>query len=631
MRHCLDDKSNFEGGQVANHLQAWRKISTDPWLLNSIQGIRIPFEDIPVQEREPYPLKLSQHEREFVDEELVRMKSKRIIEEVETCQGQVISNIFLRPKKDGGYRFILDLTWLNRFIQYEHFKMHSVNTALDMMREDCYMASIDLKDAYYSIPVCSEHCIYLRFRWQGRLYQFRVLPNGLACAPRFFTKILAPVFASLRDKGHECFPYIDDSFIVADTFEKCEGTAEELRRVLTELGFKIHIGKSILTPTKKLNFLGFLLDSEEFRVFLTQDKEDKLIRAAQGVLMQARPRIREVAGLIGLMIAFSPAFRYAEGYVKNLERDKIEALREARGDFEATMTPSREGKDEILWWLQFVRNSGKPVRVSHPDVVVFTDASNEGWGAHVGNNATGGRWTEQEKEQHINVLELRAVLFGLQSLCDQKDTHVRVMSDNTTALAYIKHLGGVKSQECNKVAREIWKWAEDKNIWISGAHIPGVDNVLADHKSRNFQDNLEWGLSQKIFDKITKIFRQPTIDLFATRLNCKSERYVSWLPDPQAIAIDAFSIAWTNEFFYAFPPFSMIAKAIEKIMDERAQGILIVPMWPTQPWWGRLVSLGFRRLNFRSRAKNLVPSGEPDNLHFLGRSQLAAFLFSTRH
>ena len=114
------------------------------------------------------------------------------------------------------YRMILDLTWLNYHVEYEHLKMSSINTAQDMMRPDCYMASIDLKDAYYSVPVCDEHCIYLRFRWQRKLYQFKVLPNWLACAPRFFTKILTPVFAGLRQQGHECFPYIDDTFIVAE-------------------------------------------------------------------------------------------------------------------------------------------------------------------------------------------------------------------------------------------------------------------------------------------------------------------------------------------------------------------------------------------------------------------------------
>ena len=73
------------------------------------------------------------------------------------------------------------------------------------------MGSIDLKDAYYSVPLCEE-----RFHWALKLYQYRVLPNGLACAPSMFTKLLTPIYASLKEEGGECFPYIDDSIIVAD-------------------------------------------------------------------------------------------------------------------------------------------------------------------------------------------------------------------------------------------------------------------------------------------------------------------------------------------------------------------------------------------------------------------------------
>ena len=93
------------------------------------------------------------------------------------------------------------------------------------------------------------------------------------------------------------------------------------------------------------------------------------------------------------------------------------------------------------------------------------------------------------------------------------------MTDNTTALAYVRNKGGVKSQECNEVALEIWQWAEERDMVLTIAHIPGVENVLADKKSRVFADNLEWELNGEIFEKETRIFGIPEIDLFATRLS----------------------------------------------------------------------------------------------------------------
>ena len=110
----------------------------------------------------------------------------------------------------------MDLTQLNKFIEYQHFKMHALGTALDLMEKDSVMASLDLKDAYYTVSVHKSDRKYLKFYWKGMLYQFVALPNGLACAPRFFTKIMSPLFAKAREEGVECFQYIDDVFIIAE-------------------------------------------------------------------------------------------------------------------------------------------------------------------------------------------------------------------------------------------------------------------------------------------------------------------------------------------------------------------------------------------------------------------------------
>ena len=508
--------------------------------------------------------------------------------------------------------------------------MHSLQTALNMTRKNCWMGSIDLRDAYYSVPIKPEQTKFLRFKWRDRLYEFRVLPNGLACAPRFFTKILSPVFAKLREEGLEGFPYIDDSFVVSDDPETCRQSLQKLRSTLEDLGFVIHGTKSVFDPTQELVFLGFIIDSEDFKVYLTEDKEEKMIRAAEDILRKQHPSIREVAGLLGLMTAFSQAFRYAEAYGKTLDRDKVEALRIARGDFNAKMTLSEEGRREVIWWLQNVRLSGRPIREQDPEWTLFTDASNEGWGAHLGERTAGGRWTDKEKEKHINVLELKAILFGLKALCEVSKCHIRIMTDNMTALAYVKHHGGVRSEGCNREAQDIWSWAEEREVWLSIAHIPGVDNVMADFKSRNFEDNLEWELSEKLYERIVDRFGEPEIDLFATRLNCKVPRFIAWYPDPEAWAVDAFAWSWSGLKFYAFPPFSVVGKVIEKVLEDEAEGTLVVPWWPSQPWWGRLITQKLPHLRFRPKKKNLKPSGTPDNTGVLNNCPLGAFHFTAK-
>ena len=103
--------------------------------------------------------------------------------------------------------------------------------------------------------------------------------------------------------------------------------------------------------------------------------------------------------------------------------------------------------------------------------------------------------------------------------------------------------------------------------------------------------NLEWSLKEKFFEKIVGNFGPVTIDLFASRVNCKVNRYYSYNLEPEAIGIDAFSYCWSNEIFYAFPPFAIISKVLSKIEAEMATGVLIVPLFTTQSWFTRLLRL----------------------------------------
>ena len=118
------------------------------------------------------------------------------------CPDEYISTIFARKKKSGKYRMILNLNELSKHIEKHHFKMDTLWSAVRLMTPNCFMASINLKDAYYVVPIAEEHRKYLRFYWQGNLYQYTCMPNGLSSAPRCFTKLLKPVYSTLRQHGH---------------------------------------------------------------------------------------------------------------------------------------------------------------------------------------------------------------------------------------------------------------------------------------------------------------------------------------------------------------------------------------------------------------------------------------------
>ena len=142
----------------------------------------------------------------------------------------------------------------------------------------------------------------------------------------------------------------------------------------------------------------------------------------------------------------------------------------------------------------------------------------------------------------------------------------------------------------NDMAVQIWEYCLEAGLHISAAHIPGAHNVLADTASREFTDSAEWAIPTKTFDSITRKFGLPEIDLFASRLNNKLDRYVSWKPDPGSTFIDAMSLPWDFTFVYIFPPFSMLWPIITKLEQEGvAKTIMIIPDWPTQSWYPRIM------------------------------------------
>lgn len=114
----------------------------------------------------------------------------------------------------------------------------------------------------------------------------------------------------------------------------------------------------------------------------------------------------------------------------------------------------------------------------------------------------GGRWTQSESLKHINYLEILAIYYALQALHDLvKNTHIKILTDNSTAVSYINNMGGVKSDDCNLISKKIWIWCIKHNIWISCSHIAGKKNIEADKKSRIFNDDLEWQLNLIFFSK----------------------------------------------------------------------------------------------------------------------------------
>lgn len=630
MKNCPE---NFQAGKTRVFKENWFKITRDKWIRSTVQGYKVEIEDLPKQVHIPNPIKFTSEEQLKINSEIDRFLECKIIEKVSTTENnEYISNIFFRPKKDGKVRIILNLKNFNQFfLEKIHFKMETLQSAINAMRKDCFFGSVDLSEAFYSVPIRESDRKFFRFWHKNQKYQFTALIMGLTHSPRVFTKLLRPVFAKLRLKGHVSSAYIDDSCLQGSTYETCLQNITDTVTLMDSLGLTVHPEKSVLVPTQQIVFLGFLLCSITMTIRLTPDRCQAVVECCKDIMAQKRVTIRQFSQLIGRLVATQPGVEYAPLYYKPLEKIKDYELKRHQGNYNSFMTIPRNIHPIIDWWIHNIFSSYKLVSHGRPKLTLYSDASKTGWGAfnETDNIRTGGVWSASEQSMHINILELKACQLCLKTFCKNiTHIHVRIYMDNTTSCSYINKFGG-KKPELDSLSRDIWFWCINRHIHLSAAHVAGIENCEADEESRAENDDTEWSLDPTIFNKIHEIYPEMSVDLFASRLNNKLAKYVSRRPDPNAFAIDAFSLTWDNECFYIFAPFSLLPRILQKVEENKTTVILIAPIWPTQSWWPSLLSLICGECYRLPSAQQILSlPHKPDKKHPLKKLNLACFHIS---
>ena len=166
------EADDFHAGQLPYFVNEWRALTSDTEILETVTGQHIEFNETPVQ---TFQLCWGEKEARIIDTEISDLLSKGVITESVHERDEFISTIFLRPKKDGTHRMILNLKSLNQYVTYYHFKMDTIRTAVEMMTPGCYMCSVDLKSAYYSVAIAPRDST----RAQGKTQSQKDAPSAL--------------------------------------------------------------------------------------------------------------------------------------------------------------------------------------------------------------------------------------------------------------------------------------------------------------------------------------------------------------------------------------------------------------------------------------------------------------------
>ena len=234
---------------------------------------------------------------------------------------------------------------------------------------------------------------------------------------------------------------------------------------------------------------------------------------------------------------------------------------------------------DLQWWsVPSHLGVGVDLSLPRPDLVLYTDASDSGWGASLGSDHLSGWWSREILLYSINHRELLVVFLATRGFLP--------------LLSYLRKEGGHSLFHPQRGGQVVLRLCEVSAVRLLPQFVPGSLNVLADSLSRRGQVlGSEWTLHQEVCRDLFRLW-PVTVNLFTTSLNHRLQVYFSLMADLQAAAVDALVQFWDNLQAYAFPPFSLLQRVLSKVRSSHNLELtLVAPFWPLRPWFADLLDL----------------------------------------
>lgn len=552
--------------------------------------------------------------------------------------------IFSIAQKDK-HRLVWDGRLLNVNVELDRFKMESATTTASLLRSGDYMFTLDMWSGYHQLRLRKGEIDgdpldmrpFTCFEWQGRTYQWQVLPFGLNVAPQRYQKIMLKLFALWRERGWRCGTYIDDGIWAARSVEELLEIQSQVLQDLERYGLIVNRSKAQLTPAQAVEFLGLIYDTsgDGVRLFVPDRKIEAGRAEARRLLTkgadQARVGGHEIASLVGKILSWAPAFPLARlvtrGLLGCLHQLPLREVRQADG----TWTRARNYSASVvldpaaifdLQWLEAraADYNGASWGSATATRVLYTDGSAQMRGAlarqmEEGREGEVVAWSQGEIElppdQRGSVqTELEAVLQGLARTPDL-DGHTVLLRTDSVATMYGLKNGGyavASNSTLNLSALKIQAVCALREIRLLVQFV-GSDGIIrsgADFLSRNPFDDRTC-LRPDVFDILARSCAaegiQLTCDLFAEEGSSQGGlpffSRVAYTHEPTGwLGVDALSRPWTGAS-YAFPPMPLLPVVVEKALAEAARGatvVLVVPHWPQRSWTALLAGHPFFEL-----------------------------------
>ena len=410
-------------------------------------------------------------------------------------------------KADGSLRPITDCSSpddvnINLFMNStcEKFHYKSLDDVVDVLEHKDFCAITDISSAYRSCNVLPSHRQFQGFQWDlgdgPKWFLDLALCFGLKSAPYLFTKVSDfCVRCAIHDGVRRCFNYLDDFIVIGGDKEECELAQLKLETVLTDLGFKVAVKKSV-PPSQEVKYLGIIVNTLDMSLSIGEDKLERVQLCVSDLMDKKWCSRKNLEQVTGLLAHCSTVVKGGQTYTRRLynalKRTDSKCRRVKLGELALL---------DLKWWSSFLIVFNGKARMFSKDckvVPLVTDASSSGFGAYTDSDFFWGFWKvddcscihqerapqEEIYRDHINVGEMWPVVSGIHRWCSQwKNCIVEVVTDNTQ-VQYALRTGRSSNPSTMMWLREIFWVCAFFNIYIKSSRIASKDNILADSLSR---------------------------------------------------------------------------------------------------------------------------------------------------
>ena len=309
------------GGCLAPYGRRWQAIGAETWVVTVLRdSYRVSFKDSPPPlSRTPGP--------------------------------GFYSRFFLVEKASGGWRPVIDLSHLNNFVQLTSFKMETVTSVLLSVREGDFLASLDLKDAYFQILTHRSSRKLLRFMSEGTVYQFRSLCFGLSTAPQVFARVFVVMSAWAHSHGIRLLRYLDDWLVLSSSEREAKQAVQSLLSVCRTLGIVINEKKSDLVPSQTVKYLGMTIDTEAGKVFPSLARVEKFLMVAESFCAMDSPPAQLWQVIISHLASLERLVPHCRLWMRSVQWHLKTHWSQESDPPSLPVALPREVRRDLSWWM----------------------------------------------------------------------------------------------------------------------------------------------------------------------------------------------------------------------------------------------------------------------------------------